>query len=252
MRYTCRIMWTDAVDLRDFYASSLGHAAQRMIRRRIRSIWPDVTGLNVLAIGYGIPFITPFRAEAKRVLAAMPAHQGVLHWPGEGKGLTTLIDENELPFPDMSMDRIILVHALECADHTRQMLREVWRVLSDSGRLLVVAPNRRGVWARLERTPFGHGLPYAKGQLTRTLRDNMFTPLCTHSALFVPPTYSRMVLSSAGAFEEIGHRWFATFAGVIIAEAAKQIYAGAAAPAQVRRRAYAPLTQKTPGATGRG
>lgn len=245
-------MWTDAVDLRDFYASSLGHVAQRMIRRRVRQVWPDVRGLNVLAVGYGTPFITPFRAEAERVLAAMPAAQGVLHWPNEGGGLTALIDETELPFPDMSMDRVLLVHALECSEQTRSLLREAWRVLKGSGRLLVVAPNRRGVWARLERTPFGHGLPYTKGQLTRTLRDNMFTPLDTHAALFVPPTHWRMVLSSSAAFEEIGQRWFSTFAGVVIGEAVKQIYAGEAKAVKKTRRAYVSLTQKTPGTTTRG
>ncbi len=244
-------MWTDAVDLRDFYASALGHVAQRMIRRRVRAVWPDVRGYSVLTVGYGTPFITPFRAEADRVLAAMPAPQGVLRWPADGGVQTALVDESELPFPDMSMDRVLLVHALECAGDARQMLREVWRVLAGSGRLLVVAPNRRGVWARLERTPFGNGQPYTQGQLTRKLRDNMFTPLSSHSALFVPPTYSSMVLSSAGAFEEIGQRWFSTFSGVVMAEATKQIYAGKAEAVTKRRRAYAPLTQKTPGGARR-
>ena len=55
-------MWTDAVDLRDFYATTLGQVARRMIRRRIRPVWPDVTGLSVLGLGYATPFLQPFRA----------------------------------------------------------------------------------------------------------------------------------------------------------------------------------------------
>ncbi len=69
-------MWTDAVDLRDFYATSLGSVARRMIRRRIRAVWPDVTGQSLLGLGYTTPFLNPFRSEAARILAAMPASQG--------------------------------------------------------------------------------------------------------------------------------------------------------------------------------
>ena len=239
-------MWTDVVDLRDFYVSTFGQVAGRMLRRRLRELWPDVTGQNVLGLGYAVPYLNGFREEAERVLAAMPAGQGVLHWPPDEAGLTTLIDELELPFPDLSMDRVLLIHALECAEQVRPLMREIWRVLSGSGRLLVVVPNRRGIWARLERTPFGHGLPYTPGQLSRVLRDNLFTPRESHPALFVPPVHSRMVLSSAPAWEQIGRRIFTTFSGVVMTEAVKQIYAAEATPTANRRRRYLPVPERTP------
>ncbi|MBT3306155.1 MAG: methyltransferase domain-containing protein [Alphaproteobacteria bacterium] len=239
-------MWTDVVDLRDFYNSSLGQVARRMIRRRLRELWPNVTGQCVLGLGYGAPYLNGFRGEAERVLAAMPAAQGVLHWPQDEPGLTTLVDELELPFPDLSMDRILLVHALECGDQVRPMLREIWRVLSASGRLVVVTPNRRGLWAQFERTPFGHGQPYSSGQLSRVLRDNLFTPIENHPVLFVPPVTSRMILSSAPALEKLGRHAFKTFSGVIMTEAVKQIYATGAAPLRKGRRRYLPVPEQTP------
>ena len=242
-------MWTDVVDLRDFYASSLGRVARRMIGRQVRLAWPDARGMTILGVGYATPFLGPFRAEAERVLAAMPSTQGVLPWPAEGRRLTTLADELNLPFPDLSMDRVLLVHAFECTEQVRPMMREVWRVLAGGGRLLVVVPNRRGIWARFERTPFGHGQPYTQGQLSRSLRDLMFTPLQSHTALYVPPVRSRMILSSAGAWEEVGLRWFTTFAGVIMIEATKQIYAGQTQAAP--ERAYIPLAHRNPGASTR-
>jgi SAM-dependent methyltransferase len=232
-------MWTDAVDLRDFYESGLGRVARRLIRSRVRQAWADVRGMAVLGLGYATPYLGIFRGEAARVLAAMPAQQGVLPWPTDAPSLTALVDEQELPFPDLSIDRVLLIHALESAVQVRPLLREVWRVLSGSGRLLVVAPNRSGLWARFERTPFGLGEPYSQGQLSRLLRETMFTPLASQAALFVPPVRSRMVLSAAGAWEEVGRRAFATFAGVVLAEAAKQIYA--ADPELARRRAPAYL-----------
>ena len=240
-------MWTDVVDLRDFYDTSLGQMARRMIRRQLRQLWPDVQGLRVLGLGFASPYRRAFLGEAERVVAVMPASQGVLPWPQEGPGLTALADEIELPLPDRSMDRILLIHALESTEQVRAMLREIWRVLADGGRAIMVVPNRRGIWARLERTPFGNGRPYTPAQLTRLLRDNMFTPIAQTTALFLPPTTSRMFLRSAPAVEELGRRWFETFAGVIIIEAAKQIYAGSGLrEPKHRRRGYLPVAQGFP------
>ena len=241
-------MWNDVVDLRDFYASTLGQVARRMIRRQIRGAWPDVSGLRVLGLGYATPFLSSFRGEAERTLAAMPARQGVLHWPPDEAGLTVLADESELPFPDLSFDRVIISHALECSEQVGPLMREIWRVMTGSGRLLVITPNRTGLWARLERTPFGRGRPYSRGQLSRTLREAMFTPLGTYPTLFVPPGRSTVFLSSAPAWESIGSRWFPAASGLIIMEATKQIYAGTP-EMKPARKAYAPARQKGIGPT---
>ena len=99
-----------------------------------------------------------------------------------------------------------------------------------------MAPNRRGLWARIDRTPFGLGHPYTAGQLSRLLRDNQFTPLATGTALFVPPLTSRLWLTSAGAIERLGERWFQRFAGVVMVEATKQIYAPTPVRATAKRR----------------
>ncbi|HLY54995.1 MAG TPA: methyltransferase domain-containing protein [Stellaceae bacterium] len=234
-------MYTDVVDLRDFYETSLGQTACRMLRRRIRTIWPSLEGTSLVGIGYAGPYLRPYLGEAERVVSLMPAAQGVLHWPKEGPNVAALVDETDLPFQDSSIDRLLLVHALECAEQVRAMLDEVWRVLAGAGRVLVVVPNRRGIWAQLDRTPFGAGHPYTPGQLSRLLRDAAFTPVVSSAALYMPPTRSRMVLSSAGAWEGVGSRWFTTVAGVLLIEATKQIYAKARPAAEKRRQlAYRP------------
>ena len=218
-------MWHDVVDLRDFYETQLGAMARRMIRRGIRAMWPDVKGQRVLGLGYATPYLRQFLTEAERTLAFMPASKGVLHWPSEGRGLTALVDETEIPLPDLSLDRVLLVHGLESSEYQSDMLREAWRVLTGEGRLLIVAPNRSGIWARLERTPLGWGQPYSAAQLSRLLRDNMFTPTRSNRALYIPPLRTRALLRSAPAWERIGSRWFPTFGGVVLVEAGKQLYA---------------------------
>jgi SAM-dependent methyltransferase len=237
------------VDLRDFNATSLGQVARRMIRRRLRLLWPDLGNLRVLGIGYATPYLGLFRGEAERVMALMPASQGILAWPAEVPNAVSLAEESELPLPDNSIDRVLLVHALEGSEQVRPLLKEVWRVLAGGGRLLVVVPNRRGIWARLDRTPFGHGHPYTPSQLSRLLRDERFTPERSAAALFVPPTGSRMILRAAAAWENLGERWFTRFAGVALLEAAKQIYAPAK-PAPVRALRRRPVLVPVPqGAT---
>jgi SAM-dependent methyltransferase len=234
-------MPSDVVDLRDFYRSALGQVARRMIRRAIQRVWPDLHGMRLLGLGYTTPFLSALSPETERTIAVMPASLGVLGWPSGGPNLVALADEGELPFADYSIDRVLLVHGLETSEEVRAMLKEIWRVLAGGGRLLVVAPNRRGIWARLDRTPFGSGRPYTQSQLSQLLRDEQFTPVGSDAALFVPPSTGRMVRRSAAAWERIGRRWFPTFAGVLLVEATKQIYAKpAAARAPRRRLVYAP------------
>ena len=232
-------MWTDVVDLRDFYGSPLGQTARRAIRQRVRGLWPDLAGQRVAGIGYATPYLRPLIGEAERVLALMPAAQGVLHWPTEGPNAAALVDEAALPLPDLSIDRVLIVHALEHAEQLRPFLREIWRVLAPAGRVLFVVPNRRGIWARFDRTPFGHGQPYTANQLRRLLRDNLFTPTATAAALFALPFYSRLFLASAGAWERVGAKLFDRFAGVVLVEAGKQLYAPTAVRAE-RGRARRP------------
>ncbi|GIL38826.1 methyltransferase domain-containing protein [Roseiterribacter gracilis] len=218
-------MYRDVVDLRRFYESQLGQTTRRIIRRRVRELWPDLRGQRVLGLGYATPYLRQFTNEASHVAAVMPASQGVVFWPGEGPGLAALADEDDLPFADMSFDRVLVVHGFEGAEYRRPMLREIWRVLDAGGRLLVVAANRAGVWARTERTPFGQGSPYSATQLEAMLRDALFVPERSTRALYVPPFRSRMFLAGAGAWENIGRRWFPTFGGVNLVEASKQLYA---------------------------
>jgi hypothetical protein len=219
-------MWSDVLDLEEFYTSTLGQMTARLLRARLREVWPNVRGETVLGLGYAVPLLRPFVDEAGRTMAFMPAQQGVIRWPREGRNLTTLVDELDLPLPDRSVDRVLLVHAVECTEQLRPMLREIWRVMTDGGRMIVIAPTRAGLWSQIDRSPFYQGHPYSAGQLAALLRANMFAPLRQTRALYMPPTRSRLVMRMAPAFERFGKRWLGRFAGVSVIESGKQLYAG--------------------------
>jgi SAM-dependent methyltransferase len=148
-----------------------------------------------------------------------------LLWPAVGDIQTVLVEDNTLPLPDSCVDYLLAVHCLEVSESARSLLREMWRVLKPEGRLLIVVPNRRGVWARLDTTPFGHGRPYSRGQLERLLSDALFTPVDWSTALHLPPVDRPLVLRSATALERLGSRAWPAFAGVILVEAKKELMA---------------------------
>ncbi len=230
-------MALDVVDLRSFYATPLGRVAQRHIGAIVRERWTHVSGQSVLGVGYATPWLGDFRDKALRVIAFMPAEQGVVNWPVEGGvSSTALVDATMLPLPDSCVDRILIVHALELSEAPRDMLAEIWRILTPGGRMLLVAPNRRSVWARMDTTPFGQGQPYSRGQLRALLRETLFSPIHETEALYGPPFARPAYLRFSNAFEKIGARLALPGAGVHVIEATKQVYRLVGARKAARRQ----------------
>lgn len=234
-------MHTDIVDLRQFYLSPLGRLAEDSISHALAVLWSRLPDERLVGLGYALPYLERFGEAAERTFAFMPAGQGAVNWPAGALSATALVFDEELPLPDSSVDRILLVHSLEFAESPREMLKEIYRVLAPGGRLVIVVPNRRGVWARLEHTPFGAGRPYSRGQLTTLLRETNFTPGAFAGALFFPPYRSRVMLKLFHGLEPFGRRLMPMFSGVIAVEAQKRLYQGLPVFARASRRVFVPV-----------
>jgi SAM-dependent methyltransferase len=217
-------MSIDVVDLRAFYTSPLGGVARRLVGRVLERFWGPVQGLRVLGLGYATPYLLAVRGAAERTLAFMPETQGVVNWPATGLSASALVDPMMMPLPDASIDRVLLVHAIEAVESPTELLYEVWRILTPGGRIIVVAPNRRGLWARMDTTPFGHGQPYSRSQLNRLMGDTLFSPEGWAETLYVPPLPSWVFLRTAIAWERVGISLSLPFAGLHVVEATKQLY----------------------------
>lgn len=235
-------MRRDVVELRDFYATRLGLAAREMISRKIWETWDTAAGLDVLGLGYATPFLEMWRPTARRAVAAMPAAQGVEVWPTDGRTAACLVDEAASPFRNAMFDRVLLVHALEESDDPAAFLAEVWRVLAPSGRVVIVAANRRGLWAGAESTPFGHGRSYTRRQLEGLVRAAELEPLAWSRALYLPP--ANLFAPWAEVWEQAGSRVWPPLSGLILLEAVKQTFAvKATKPSRVRSRVLVPVLQ---------
>jgi SAM-dependent methyltransferase len=228
-------MQPDILELRDFYDRSLGSLVRRVLSQRIRARWPRLPGATLIGIGYAVPYLGSFRSEAARIGALMPATQGAITWPPSGGVCTALYEEEMLPLPDASVDNLLVVHCLEGSGQVRKLLRELWRVLKPEGSLIIIVPNRRGVWARTDTTPFGHGQPYSPRQLERALEEALFSPIDWSGALFMAPVDRAFVRRTSFAVERIGARIWPVFAGVIIVEARKELTSPIGTAAVARR-----------------
>lgn len=217
-------MPVDVVELRNFYASPLGKGVQNIIGNIVKKQWDNCSGLSILGIGYAPPYLETFRSEAMRVLAFMPAAQGVVNWPDDGPSCSALVETTLLPLPDSCMDRVIVIHALEAAEHPQDFMEDVWRVLTPGGKMILVCPSRGGFWARADNTPFGHGQPYSRRQLRDLMRDTLFSPISWTEALYGPPLDTPLWRRSASLIEKIGAKCALPGAGVTIVEATKQLY----------------------------
>lgn len=235
------MFWPDINTIRNFYLSPLGNIAIENIAERIFAIWPDIKQVQkaksseyVAGIGYACPYFsktinvddkTADNVLLQNMFCIMPAAQGASFWPKNYMNRTLLAKEYELPFADEQFDKILIIHALEHTNDTRHFMREIWRVLKPNGKIIIIVPNRIGLWAHAEHTPFGSGKTFSTEQLKVLLTDGMFKPTNFDTALHFFPSQFSFVQKLSSTFDKFGRKFFKPCGGIVIAEATKQLYA---------------------------
>ncbi len=233
-------MHLDVQDLRNFYyRNALGRAVQKTLREEIRQLWPEAKGQTVAGYGFTVPFLRPYLKDSRRVIALMPAPQGVIPWPRDLSNVSVLCEETFWPIETGHVDKLLVVHGLESSERPGDLLEECWRVLGPGGSALFVVPNRAGLWSRSDRTPFGNGRPYSQTQLENQLKLHSFLPEAHVTTLYQPPSHRRFWRKTAGMWESLGGKLSLIAAGgVLIVQASKRVQApssGSAIRDTVRR-----------------
>ena len=223
-------MHLDVLDLRNFYyRTQLGRVAQRAIRDQVVRLWPTtparLAGQTVAGFGFAVPLLRPYLADARRVVGMMPGPQGVMPWPAGMENVSVLCEETSWPLPTGLVDRLAIMHGLETSEQPSGVLEEAHRVLGPGGKVLIVVPNRAGLWSRRDITPFGFGRPYSGAQLESQLKRHGFTPERSLTVLHVPPSGAPFWLRTADFWERTGRRLPWLSGGVLMVEASKQVYA---------------------------
>lgn len=220
-------MHLDVVELRRFYyRTALGRQVQAALRARMAELWPDVAGQTVVGFGFANPLLRPYLEPARRVVSLMPDVQGVMPWPAGGANVAVLCEETDWPMPSGVADRMVVLHGVETSATPNALLDEIWRVLNPGGRVVFIVPNRSGLWARRDATPFGVGRPYSLAQLEAALVQHRFVPGRHLGALYWPPSERRMVRRLARLWEGAARRLSGHLAaGVLLVEAEKRLHA---------------------------
>lgn len=217
-------MHLDVQTLRDFYyRNALGRAAQKVIRTELTRFWPEAARQTVAGYGFAVPLLRPYLKTARRVIGLMPGPQGVMPWPQGMPNVSVLCEEMLWPLETGHVDKLVLMHGLETCDSPMELLDECYRVLGPGGRVVFVLPNRAGLWARADWTPFGYGRPYSLGQLEAQLKAHDFVPERHVSVLYQPPSTRRFWMKTGPFWERTGRAIPAVMAGgVMMVEAVKR------------------------------
>lgn len=218
-------MRQSVISLENFYCSALGQTAQAMSVRRLHALWPHLEGKDVLGYGYAVPYLRGYEKSAHRIVYAMPSAQGASRHMSRRGNASVLTEDEHLPFAPASFDRILLVHGIEEAPRIPELLTELWRLMMPEGRIVIIAANRAGLWARSDKTPFGAGRPFSRSQLSRALKDAGFMPVVRSGALYCPPIKMLARRRISSGVEVFGETVWPGFSGLVLVEAVKRLYA---------------------------
>jgi SAM-dependent methyltransferase len=143
-----------------------------------------------------------------------------------------------LPFPDQSLDLVVLPHTLELAVDPHQALAEVSRVLRPEGRVVVIGLNPVSLWSlrqHLGRARRAVGLGRAPLYLPRTgefigywrLRDWLrllsFEAERARFGCYRLPMRSSPWLDRFAWMEAVGERWWPVLGSVYFLQAVKRV-----------------------------
>lgn len=219
-------MFPSSYDFHEYYLTQAAQSAARAVTRRLQSWWPHtaLSQKTLCGLGYALPYLAAYEETSMRRMAFLPAPFGPIGWPVETKNQTAVVNRTALPLPDESIDRLLLVHELEFAEDPAGVLLEAWRVLKPDGKLILVTPNRHGLWARAEHTPFGFGRPYTLKQAHRLLTDARFT-LDRHCGVLLFPNLHASAFGRVVAhLAEPLAAYIPALSGLVVVEASKRLY----------------------------
>jgi SAM-dependent methyltransferase len=217
-------MSNDILTLQQFYNSNLGRVFELSITSQIKKFWHNAKKEHVLGIGYCLPYLIHYYHDAESIIYATMAHQGVTAWPpGEDTNCATLVYEDLLPFAGSSFDKILVIHGLEESHSTQKILRELWRVLKENGQLIIITPNRRGLWIQSEQLSLDYNHLYTMSQLSQEMRQTSFTILNKSSFLYHVPNQNHFTKKVSYILQYIGPLLLPQFSGMLCIQATKHV-----------------------------
>lgn len=139
-----------------------------------------------------------------------------------------LADPHWLPFPENSLDLIVLPHALEFSGEPHRLLREVHRAVRPEGQLLISGFNPFSLFGAKryfgrEQAPPWNGNFIALYRLKDWLALLGFEVTGGGLDCYAPPFAQEKWLRRFGFFEQAGDRWWPIAGGAYFLRATKKV-----------------------------
>jgi SAM-dependent methyltransferase len=205
-----------------WFETSLGAALLELEQRVLGDALGDVFGFELLQLGR-------WGAGADLCAGARTQHHCVLAPDAVGPAAIRA-EFAALPVASASIEAVLLPHTLEYAPQPHGLLREVERVLTGEGHVLVCGFNPFGPWGVRHLASRGRFPPPTERLIgERRLRDWLvllgFEVVHAQRYLFVPPWQQRLSARSRAWLESRGPRFAAPLAGAYLVKARKRVRA---------------------------
>ena len=208
-------------ELESWYGGERGQYLLAKLRQELSPHLDNAFGYHILQIG-------PLRGETLFGDCRINHRINACSKPGEAVNL--LCESGEIPLESDSVDVVIAHHSLEFVDNPHQVLRELHRVLTPQGQLLLMGFNPhslRGLVTRMRgisRSSPWHGhRPVSNSRLSDWLHLLGFE-LREHAHLYsMPPLGSGRVRRVTEAMDEWCHQHRLPLGGLYLQRAIKQV-----------------------------
>ena len=224
IRYPCVMPEPSAIDLHAWLRSPLGQRVFALERKLASEALAQVFGWQLLQIGqWGDDdgLLSEARTQRKSVLAWHGSRP-----PGAAAAIRSRTDS--LAIASDSVDAVLLPHTLEYEPEPHEIVREVGRILSAEGHLIVFGFRPFSSWGLrhwFAKSGFPPGLErlISEGRLRDWLKLLGFEVVDARRYLFSLP-FSATSPSSQRFFERSGNYLWPMFAGGYLLKARKRVY----------------------------
>jgi len=178
--------------LEEWYsATPVGHRLRGQLVKDMKVILDQWFGYNLLVIGPNAELPISEMTRVRRVVQMLDRKQRLR------KNYTGVYaHDEELPLGPETVDVVVVINALDLSAHPHQLLREIHRVLTPHGHLLIVGANSwslSGFWHRLVTLGSGFRSGMGRGPGARRLEDWL-----SLLEFAVAPVRHKLVIPAAG------------------------------------------------------
>jgi len=211
------------IDLCEWFGRFPGRSLLAVEAHALRSVWPSLFGKTVVQLGSlgDLDLLDDCNAPV-RALLDLPGS------PGPDMPRVHSLPE-ELPFDQRSVDIVLLPHTLEFAADPHQVLREVSRVLSPEGHVVILGFNPFSLWglrrllARRQRPTPWNGNFLHLNRLKDWLKLLNFDLVQGGMLYYRPPLSSEAAMDRLRFLDQAGNRWWPMAGAVYLLVAKKRV-----------------------------